>query len=341
MALVSIIIPVYNSELYLEKCLKSVTNQSLKDIEIIIINDGSTDNSRDIIERYAKNDKRIIFIDKENGGQSSARNSGLLKANGEYVAFIDSDDCVDENMIKDMYELCKSNKCDIAICDYNMIFENDIQSDKHNVFKLTNEVVDIENMTGFEYIKKYMRTYKHGNEVCTRMYKNALLKDKNILFDKNSKSGIPEIGEDMFFNFKVALYANKIASCNKAYYNYFIHNGSAMTSYKPNLLTRMVNLLEKFYYYLLDEKVETKNNIELFIKDMFVSILKEEYVRYKRENRIKEFTNELNKLQNNNFVISQKDIKCSSSKDNLIYKLICKKYYFILDALEQIKNKIS
>lgn len=341
MALVSIIIPVYNSESYLEKCLESVIKQSLTDIEIIIINDGSTDNSIDLIEKYAKSDERIIVIDKQNGGQSSARNSGLFKATGEYISFIDSDDCVDENMIRDMYELCKNNQSDIAICDYNMIFESDLHSNKHNVFKLDNEIIDISDISGFEYIKKYMRTYKHGNEVCTRMYRNSLLKEKNILFDKNSKSGVPEIGEDMFFNFKVAIYANKIVSCKNAYYNYFIHNGSAMTSYKPNLLTRMVTLLEKFYCHLIEEKVESKNNIDLFIKDLFVSILKEEYVRYKRENRIKEFTKELNELQNNNFVTNQKKIKCSNSKDNLIYKLICKKYYFILDTLEQVKKKIS
>lgn len=340
MALVSIIIPVYNSELYLEKCLESVINQSLRDIEIIIINDGSTDNSRKIIEEYAENDKRIIFIDKPNGGQSSARNSGLVKATGEYISFIDSDDCVDENMIKGMYELCKNNECDIAICDYNMIFEDKIQSNKYNTFKLSDEVINIDSMTSFEYIKKYMRTYKHGNEVCTRMYRNALIKEKNILFEKNSTDGIPEIGEDMFFNFKVALYANKVVSCKEAYYNYFIHNGSAMTSYKPNLLTRMISLLEKFYCYLIENDVESEAKIDLFIKDMFVSILKEEYVRYKRENRIKEFTEELNKLQKNNFVINQNKIKCSNQKDRLIYKLIYKKQYFILDTLERIKSKM-
>lgn len=333
MALVSIVIPVYNSELYLEKCLKSVINQSLRDIEIIIINDGSTDNSKNIIERYAKIDERIVFIDKENGGQSSARNSGLLKATGEYISFIDSDDYVDENMIKNMYELCKDNECDVAICDYNMIFEDEVNSNKENVFKLSNEIINIDNISGFKYIQNYMRTYKHGNEVCTRMYRNDLLKSKNILFDKNSKDGIPEIGEDMFFNFKVSLYAKKVISCKEAYYNYFVHKGSAMTSYKPNLLTRMVNLLEKFYHYLNEEGIESKNNIDLFIKDMFVSILKEEYIRYRRESRTKEFTKELNQLKNTNFIINQKKIKCSKLRDNLIYKLIIKRKYFILDIL--------
>ena len=89
---VSVIIPVYNVEDYLEKCLDSVINQTLKDIEIIVVNDGSPDNSQKIIDEYKKKDKRIISIMKENGGQASARNLGIKKARGEFLCFVDSDD---------------------------------------------------------------------------------------------------------------------------------------------------------------------------------------------------------------------------------------------------------
>lgn len=126
---VSIIVPVYNTSKYLDKCLDSLTKQTLKDIEIIVVNDGSTDNSKDIIESWAKKDKRIKSYNKENGGQASARNLGLDVAMGEYIAFVDSDDYVDYNMYKILYN-STDNKTDIVLCNYYLdygthIVEND------------------------------------------------------------------------------------------------------------------------------------------------------------------------------------------------------------------------
>ena len=107
---ISVIVPVYNVEKYLRKCIDSLTNQTLKDIEIILVNDGSTDNSGSIIDEYAKQDKRVIAIHKENGGQSSARNMGLDIAKGKYVGFIDSDDWIELDMYENMYlALVKGN----------------------------------------------------------------------------------------------------------------------------------------------------------------------------------------------------------------------------------------
>ena len=97
---VSVIIPVYNTSKYLDKCIDSLVNQTLDDIEFIMVNDGSTDNSKEIIEKWVKKDKRIKLYNKENGGQASARNLGLTKAEGEYIAFLDSDDYISYDMYK-------------------------------------------------------------------------------------------------------------------------------------------------------------------------------------------------------------------------------------------------
>ena len=117
MAKVSIIIPVYNVESYLRRCLDSVVNQTLKDIEIILVNDGSTDGSLAICEEYAKNDDRIKIITRKNGGLSAARNTGLDNATSEYIGFIDSDDWVDTNFFENLYNTAIEKNCDVAFGD--------------------------------------------------------------------------------------------------------------------------------------------------------------------------------------------------------------------------------
>jgi len=122
---VSIIVPVYNTSKYLDKCLDSLTKQTLKDIEIIIVNDGSTDDSQEKLEKWAKKDKRIKLYNKENGGQASARNLGLDVASGEYIAFVDSDDYVSYEMYKTLYN-STTNKVDIVLCDYYLDYGESI-----------------------------------------------------------------------------------------------------------------------------------------------------------------------------------------------------------------------
>lgn len=121
---VSVIVPVYNVERYIDKCLKSLVNQTLKDIEIIVVNDGSPDNSQKIIDEYAKKYKNVKSYIKENGGVSDARNFGIEKSSGEYIAFVDGDDFVLNDMYEKMYEKAKSNNFDIVVCDLNYIYEN-------------------------------------------------------------------------------------------------------------------------------------------------------------------------------------------------------------------------
>lgn len=113
--MISVIMPVYNVENYIEKCLDSVCNQSFKDLEIICVNDGSTDNSLKLLEDYAKRDSRIKIITQENGGIGHARNTGLKNATGEYVLFVDSDDFLCENSLDELYYNINSNNSDLVI----------------------------------------------------------------------------------------------------------------------------------------------------------------------------------------------------------------------------------
>ena len=122
--LVSVMLPVYNTSKYLKRCLDSVINQTYKNLEIILVDDGSTDDSGTICDEYAKKDKRIKVIHKENGGLSTARNAGIEAATGDYYSFIDSDDIVDLNFIERMLNNCIYNNCEISICNYKFVFNN-------------------------------------------------------------------------------------------------------------------------------------------------------------------------------------------------------------------------
>ena len=125
MAKVSIIIPTYNVEMYLVECMDSVVRQTLKDIEIICINDGSTDGSLEILKSYAEKDDRIIIVDKENGGYGIAMNIGLEKATGEYIGIVEPDDFVPINMYEDLYEIAKENNLDFVKADFYRFKRND------------------------------------------------------------------------------------------------------------------------------------------------------------------------------------------------------------------------
>ena len=121
---VSVIVPVYNVEEYLERCLDSLVNQTLKDIEIIIVNDGSTDGSKEIIQKYLNKYKNIVYLEKENGGLSSARNYGIPYAKGEYIGFVDSDDYVELTMYEKMYNKAIEEKSDMVECDFIWEYPN-------------------------------------------------------------------------------------------------------------------------------------------------------------------------------------------------------------------------
>ncbi len=147
---VSIIVPVYNVEEYLEKCLNTLVNQTLKDIEIIIVNDGTKDNSQKIIDKFSRKYKKIKAYKKANGGQSSARNYGLKKATGDYIGFIDSDDYVTYDMFEKMYDKAISKNFDVVVCDFEEVYNDkiirgysNIQNDiftKENVKKIMTNI---------------------------------------------------------------------------------------------------------------------------------------------------------------------------------------------------------
>ena len=183
---ISVIVPVYNIERYLNKCLNSIVAQSLKEIEIIIVNDCSLDNSLKIIERYMKKDKRIILINKiKNEGLTSARNSGLEIAQGKYILHIDGDDWIEQDYLKDMYETAEKYKADMVVSDFYFDYENEKLVYQSDQFGITGE--KIENKNAIENL-----CYGSFPAIWNKLIKKEIYIKNNIKFP----NGI-SIGEDL------------------------------------------------------------------------------------------------------------------------------------------------
>ena len=168
-SLVSIVVPIYNVEKYLEKCIISLIHQTYKNLEIILVVDGSPDDSIDICKKWASKDDRIKIINKENGGLSDARNSGLKAASGELISFVDSDDWVSINMIEKMVNAIKSNDVDMAICQFVSVYPNGYMEKNYNS-EIDSRIVNRDELS--ELILKDDEITSH---VWRRLYKRSLI----------------------------------------------------------------------------------------------------------------------------------------------------------------------
>ena len=213
--MLSVIIPAYNVEKYIEQCINSVLNQYLKNIEIIVIDDGSKDKTSDICLKISENNKNIIYKKVQNGGCSAARNLGISMAKGKYIAFLDSDDWVDSDMYINMIEEAEKNQADIVICGFKKLDENKNLLSTVKIPKRNNKN---------EYIDC---TTEWFASPCNKIYKRDLLEKNNIRFLLNIYTG-----EDMFFNFISFFYSKNIISLDEPYYNYFMNQNSVSNNYK-------------------------------------------------------------------------------------------------------------
>ena len=236
---VSIVVPVYNVEAYLDRCVSSLKAQSLKEIEIILVDDGSTDHSSEMCDAFSADDDRIRVIHKSNGGLSSARNAGMEVAKGEYIGFVDADDSVDELMYESLYKTALSNTAEIVMCDYLRITHNG------ETLKKT-ESID-EGAYNEEKLKKVIypslimgENLDYGPllSVCLCLYNHAFLLDNNLHFNESVKWS-----EDNLFS-AIASYCCKRFYYLKHvyYYHYYQNQGTITTSYRQGAWTEYCRL---------------------------------------------------------------------------------------------------
>lgn len=211
--MVSIIVPIYNVEKFLKECLESIVNQTYRDLEIILVDDGSPDNCGKICDEYAEKDTRIKVIHKENGGVSSARNVGLSAVTGEYISFIDPDDVVSNDFIKKLLYLSQSNNCDIAECNF-VSFENEIILDDSNLNVELVSPLDIQKeLFSDDSVKAVV--------LWNKIYKKYLFDNIQFPFGK--------INEDEYAMYRVIYNCKtKIAVTNESLYYYRTNHNSIM-----------------------------------------------------------------------------------------------------------------
>ncbi len=210
--LVSIIVPVYNMAQYMQKCVDSLTSQSYKNIEIILVNDGSTDNSGVLCDECAKKDARIRVVHKSNGGLSSARNAGLDAAKGDYISFVDSDDFLNTATIQKMVQCMLSYDCEVVCVKSNII------DSKGNVTRtFSNNTNRVEILKSEQYIRGICEK-RLSESVCDKLFTRKIL--------ENRRFEVGRLNEDFFFLSKLLLKGKSIALIDFSGYNYFKHEGT-------------------------------------------------------------------------------------------------------------------
>lgn len=262
---VSIIIPIYNVEEYLEECLLSALKQTLKEIEIICVNDGTPDNSMDIVNKYAKEDSRIVIVEKENGGLSSARNAGMEAAKGEYVYFLDSDDYILEDAMEVLYEQAHDNDLDDIYFDAESFFESEDLKEEMSVYVdyYVRKADYSQIVTGLEMLKKMDENNEFRPSACLQMAKREFLLENKIQF----YNGI--IHEDNLFSLECMLEAKRVKHVPQQFYMRRVRAESIMTATKE--------FKSSFGYYMCLEgildRLKDKNDYSPEIQEAIINRL--------------------------------------------------------------------
>lgn len=309
--MISIIMPVYNTENYLKKSIDSILNQTYKDFELIIINDCSQGNTDEIINKYK--DKRIKYIkNKTNMGIGYNRNLGITKSKGDYICFIDSDDYIREDFLELMHDRCISDNLDLCVCDYNYVYQNG----KTKKFKLESFL-----NTNLEETPKLLVDIPLGP--CNKMYKKDMITSNNIKFNEKLKY------EDVSFVASALFYSEKIGKIDEPLNYFLVHENSETTTRDERVfdIFKQLDILKKIYK---DEK-------NLYLNELIVSIIFN-YTIQQRYQSDEEITNKFidfafDYLKDNNidyknslYLINRPFFKSFIEKSKFRTKLYCKLY---------------
>ncbi len=265
---VSVIVPVYKVERYLDRCVQSIRNQTLRDIEIILVDDGSPDNCPAMCDNYARLDSRIKVVHKQNAGLGMARNSGVEVATGEYVTFCDSDDWIDEIAYEHIYSICKRNDLDMCSfqdrrvkIDGTIIEQRPVRGRK---FSGKDEITDfILGLIGKDYSRQDSETY--GMSSCMALFRRELFEISNVRYPSEREVA----SEDLIFLINFAPYMERVEIVSDVYYNYLINPASISRNYSEEKFKRLMKMLDA-----VKEYCDNRFSLETYINHYYTQQLR-------------------------------------------------------------------
>lgn len=258
MTKVSIIVPIYNVEKYLDRCMQSLLNQTLKDIEIIMVDDGSPDNCPKMCDEYAKKDGRIKVIHKQNGGLGYARNSGLDIATGEYVAFVDSDDFVDNKMFETMYKKADKEKSDVVYCNHYIYYSN-----TGKVTEPSRPFIKDVTFRGSDVVNEVLKNMiaSSPEEQSDRKYYMSVWRGifkRNIVHDIRFVSEKEFLSEDILYQVNVLRRVSSVTITNERLYYYRENENSLTHKYRKDRIPKSITLYEHLKGMLVNVNIDNK-----------------------------------------------------------------------------------
>lgn len=325
---VSVIVPIYNAEKHIKKTIESIMNQSYENIELILVNDGSTDDSFSIIKKYEKYDN-VIIISKENGGVSDSRNVGISKATGDYIMFVDSDDYLEIDMIEQMVKNATDNNVDIVRCNYSKLSDNTKTDNKIPEIFIRHPKIDKLDFDNILYNNFFNNHTWYS--VWGQLIRRSCIKDCKF---RTSLS----IGEDLMFNLSIYQNANGIYFLNKSLYNYVCNdNGITRSKSTDKLIKKMQDSLVVYtdIYDRFKNKEEVQDAmLERFVESIVLASYKiiQSMKNTQKKNSYKVIDNYFeSKLM---IIVHKKKIynKLKISK-RILYILLRHKMYFVIRLL--------
>ena len=340
---ISVIIPVYNGERYINGCLESLNKQTLDNIEIIFVNDGSTDQTRDILKKISNSRDNIKVINQNNSGPGKARNEGIRIAKGEYIKFLDVDDVQDREMLQKMYKMIEETNSDVVVCGIKEVSKEGTQ---YRLLEFDTGTV-LESNEIKEFILK--KVIRNGGGIfassVNKMYKRSFIQGNNIFFDEERI-----YGEDWFFNQRVLGKCKKMTFVNEPLYIYMrINNNSIMYSYHNNLFQLHLRsrkfIRERMEEWGTNSKEDIKNWNMRFCEKVIESI--------ENEMSNRNLVRLSKKIENIKLIVNNDEVKLAIKENHqgVLRKMIFKQNYLILSIwvyyrsvirvnLSKIKNNL-
>lgn len=322
---ISIIVPVYNVEKYISRCIDSILNQTFTDFELILINDGSSDQSGEICDDYVKKDIRIRVIHKENGGPAEARNVGLDVAKGKYVGFVDSDDYIDVHMYEELYTKCQQEKIDICTCGRFDVYEDGSK------IRSTFERDDVETWSNKKAIENLLIWNGIDSSPCDKLFKMELFKYIRFPEDKNV--------EDIHIIYKLIDISNGVVHVGKAYYYYYHRMDSrSVEAFSPKRLDILEIALEIRKFIFIKYPDLNKAADCFYIKNVIFlyMLMQNKYVKDRYRDSYKQIKSS---IQRNFFIILTNPY--IDYKNKIICILICFELYDFYKFIKNIFVKIK